>query len=266
MTVPAETVGKKHRPVLLQLTPAHVMLRHQNVAILVTSRVSVPGGDCWQEAQTCNTPNTAGYCNAVSTNCGTTCSSDTDCPGGSCALTMPDCNTPSTTGYCNAASDNCGSACSTPDECPNGDCKTARESCGPVTGHVIGTYLGALPYGVSPPPLSDVPADVNFVLLGFAKDVSYNGKFVPFSEWTRLGVTNAAITQDKVNNPNRKYMVSLGGAADYGGTFGIAGGLSVNQWLDEAYASIKTMVDDLNADGVDVQASVVFYVLSPIYT
>lgn len=120
---------------------------------------------------------------------------------------------------------------------------------------IIGTYLGALPNGVRPPALSSIPTEVNFVLLGFAKDVSYNGNFQPFSEWTRLGITKRSITADKGNNPNRKYVISLGGAANFGGTFRIRQGLTVEQWVTNAVASISQIVTDLSADGVDIQVS-----------
>ncbi|CAB4011056.1 chitinase 2-like [Paramuricea clavata] len=109
---------------------------------------------------------------------------------------------------------------------------------------IIGTYLGALPNGVRPPALSSI----------HPQDVSYNGNFQPFSEWTRLGITkrSISITADKGNNPNRKYVISLGGAANFGGTFRIRQGLTVEQWVTNAVASISQILTNLSADGVDI--------------
>ena len=132
------------------------------------------------------------------------------------------------------------------------------EDCGGTnTGdHIVGTYLGMLPGGKWAPLLFFVPSEVNYMLLGFAEDPSQTGNFEAFSMWVRMGITYDSIANDKAANPGRKYMISIGGSADSGGTFGIAGGMSVSQWVDNADNSISSIVNSYNADGVDIQVSI----------
>ena len=101
-----------------------------------------------------------------------------------------------------------------------------------------------------------VPSEVNYMLLGFADDPSQTGNFEVFSMWVSMGITYDSIASDKAANPGRKYMISIGGSADSGGTFGIAGGMSVSQWVDNADNSISSIVNSYNADGVDIQVSI----------
>ena len=211
-----------------------------------------PGGDCWANHDDCGT--SSGYCNAASSNCGVECSTDGECPGGACWANHDDCGT----GYCNAASSNCGAGCSTDGECPGGACWENHDDCGgtPTGDHIVGTYLGMLPGGIPAPSLSSVPSEVNYMLLGFAEDPSQTGKFEAFSMWVSMDITYDSITKDKSANPGRKYMISIGGSADAGGTFGIAGGMSVSQWVDNADNSISSIVYSYNADGVDIQVSI----------
>ena len=213
-----------------------------------------PGGACWANHDDCGT--SSGYCNAASSNCGAGCSTDGECPGGACWANHDDCGTSS--GYCNAASSNCGAGCNTASDCPGGDCWKNMDDCGgtPTGDHLVGTYLGMLPGGISAPPLSSVPSEVNYLLLGFAEDPSQTGNFEAFSMWVSMGITYDSITSDKAANPGRKYMISIGGSADSGGTFGIAGGMSVSQWVDNADNSISSIVNSYNADGVDIQVSI----------
>ena len=211
-------------------------------------------GECWKDKDDCVAK---GHCNAKSNNCGDECSLKMDCPGGDCWADQDDCGTSS--GYCNAASMNCGAWCNSVNAfCPGGECWKEREDCGgtPTGDHIVGTYIGALPGGTYAPSLSSVPSEVNYMLLGFAKDPSYTGKFVAFSEWGRLGITYNSITSDKAANPGRKYMISIGGSANFGGTFGISGGMSFSQWVDNADNSISGIVNSYNADGVDIQVSI----------
>ena len=212
-----------------------------------------PGGACWADMDDCST---SGYCNAASSNCGAGCNIQSDCPGGDCLANQDDCGTSS--GYCNAASSNCGAGCNTANDCPGGDCWKNMDDCGgtPTGDHIVGTYLGMLPGGISAPPLSSVPSEVNYMLLGFAEDPSHTGNFEAFSMWVSMGITYDSITSDKAANPGRKYMISIGGSADSGGTFGIAGGMSVSQWVDNADNSISSIVYSYNADGVDIQVSI----------
>ena len=213
-----------------------------------------PGGDCWANHDDCGT--SSGYCNAASSNCGAGCSTDGECPGGACWVNHDDCGTSS--GYCNAASSNCGAGCSTDGECPGGACWENMDDCGgtPTGDHIVGTYLGMLPGGIPAPSLSSVPSEVNYMLLGFAEDLSQTGSFEAFSMWVSMGITYESITNDKAANPGRKYMISIGGSADSGGTFGIASGTSVSQWVENADNSISSIVYSYNADGVDIQVSI----------
>ena len=197
-----------------------------------------------------------GFCNRKSSKCGTECNVNSDCPHGECWRDRDVCGTSS--GYCNAASSNCGARCNTVNDCPDGDCWKKMEDCGGTnTGdHIVGTYLGMLPGGKRAPLLFFVPSEVNYMLLGFAEDPSQTGNFEAFSMWVRMGITYDSIASDKAANPGRKYMISIGGSADSGGTFGIAGGMSVSQWVDNADNSISSIVNSYNADGVDIQVSI----------
>ena len=135
--------------------------------------------------------------------------------------------------------------------------KKMEDCAGTHTGdHIVGTYLGMLPGGKWAPLLFFVPSEVNYMLLGFAEDPSQTGNFEAFSMWVRMGITYDSIASDKAANPGRKHMISIGGSADSGGTFGIAGGMSVSQWVDNADNSISSIVNSYNADGVDIQVSI----------
>ena len=212
-----------------------------------------PGGACWKAKVNCC--GTIGFCNRDSSNCGAGCNTANDCPGGACWKDEDVC--PGTSGFCNRESSNCGAGCNTANDCPDGACGKDEDVCGgtPTGDHIVGTYLGALPGGKDAPALSSVPSEVNYMLLGFAEDPSQTGKFKAFSMWVSMGITHDSITRDKAANPGRKYMISIGGSAETGGTFSIAGGVSVYQWVDNADNSISSIVKSYNADGVDIQVS-----------
>ena len=90
-------------------------------------------------------------------------------------------------------------------------------------------------------------------MLSFAKDESHDGHFEPFSKWGRQGITKPNIEQDVRNHPDRKYLVSLGGAAAYGGTFSIQSGMSTEDWVSNAVTSVSTIINSLSAVGAEMQ-------------
>lgn len=91
------------------------------------------------------------------------------------------------------------------------------------------------------------------MMLSFAKDVNHDGHFLPFSEWERQGLTKSNIEKDKAVNPDRKYLVSLGGTAGFGGNFGIKPGMSTEQWVANSLHSVTDMIKSLSADGAEMQ-------------
>ena len=205
-----------------------------------------PGGDCWAAQDSCVY---AGYCNAASDNCGARCNINDDCPGGDCFEAQDSCVY---AGYCNAASDNCGARCNIKDDCPGGDCFEDPESCG-SPDHIIGTYMGAIPGGIRAPPISSITPTVNLIMLSFATDPQDDGHFQAFSEWPSQGITKENIEIDKADKPYRRYLVSLGGAVGYGGTFEIQPGISVDTWVSNSVDSVSVIIESLSADGAEMQ-------------
>uniref|UniRef100_A0A7S2RD83 GH18 domain-containing protein n=1 Tax=Mucochytrium quahogii TaxID=96639 RepID=A0A7S2RD83_9STRA len=117
---------------------------------------------------------------------------------------------------------------------------------------IIGTYLGAWPGGRAPPALSSLPSEINLVMLSFSKDTTGTGTFVPFDGWNSY-ITHETIQADLQQNPKRKYLVSLGGAAAYGGTFTIKAGTSVDTWVSNAAASVGQIIESLGIQGAEMQ-------------
>ena len=192
-----------------------------------------------------------GYCNHASENCGAPCNTDDDCLGGACWADQDDCDL---TGYCNADSSNCGARCIIRDDCPGGDCFEDPESCGsPDLDHIVGTYMGAIPGGIRAPPISSITPTVNLIMLSFATDPQDDGHFQAFSEWTSQGITKENIEIDKELKPFRRYLVSLGGAVGYGGTFEIQPEVSVETWISNSVDSVSAIIESLSADGAEMQ-------------
>lgn len=100
-----------------------------------------------------------------------------------------------------------------------------------------------MPGGLRAPSLQSIPPEV------IAKDDDQDGNFLPFSKWTSQGITYKNITSDKLRNPKRRCLVSLGGATNHGGTFGIQQGMSVLQWVSNA----TKFISSLSADGAEMQ-------------
>lgn len=210
-----------------------------------------PNGDCWADESDCS-GRSAGYCSPSSTNCGAPCNIQSDCPNGDCWADRPDCGGGSA-GYCNPSSTNCGAPCNIQSDCPNGDCWVDRPDCGGGNAAITGTYIGAYPGGLPAPPLSDMSKSINLVMLSFATDSEHDGNFKPFNGWIENGLTWDSITTDKQQNPGRKYLVSLGGAAGYGGTFDIQSGMSTEMWIRNSINSVTSIIYEYGADGAEMQ-------------
>lgn len=74
--------------------------------------------------------------------------------------------------------------------------------------------------------------------------------------WVSMGIIYDSIISDKVVNLGRKYLIFIGGVVDWGGMFGIVGGMSVFQWVDNVDNFIFSIVNSYNVDGVDIQVSI----------
>ncbi|MCG8623382.1 MAG: glycosyl hydrolase family 18 protein [Proteobacteria bacterium] len=156
-------------------------------------------------------------------------------------------------GYCSPSSTNCGAPCNIQSDCPNGDCWADRPDCGGGNPAVIGTYIGAYPGGLHAPPLSDMSKSINLVMLSFATDSEHDGNFKPFKGWIGDGLTWKNITTNKHQNPGRKFLVSLGGAVGYGGTFAIQSGMSTETWIQNSINSVASIIYKYGADGAEIQ-------------
>ena len=211
-----------------------------------------PNGDCWADKPDCDGGN-AGYCSPSSANCGAPCNVPSDCPGGDCWADKPDCDG-GNAGYCSPSSTNCGAPCNVQGDCPNGDCWADKPDCnGGGSTAIVGTYIGAYPNGLPAPPLSSMSKSINLVMLSFAIDSEHDGKFKPFDGWISNGLTWDSINTDKQNNPGRKYLVSLGGDAAYGGTFDIQAGMSTETWIQNSVDSVSQIIYEYGADGAEMQ-------------
>ena len=62
-----------------------------------------------------------------------------------------------------------------------------------------------------------------------------------------------SITTGKEQNPGRKYLVSLGGAVDYGGTFDIQSGMSTETRIQNSIDSVTQIIYEYGADGAEMQ-------------
>lgn len=109
------------------------------------------------------------------------------------------------------------------------------------------------PGGVTAPSLESIPTELNLIMLSFAKDADHDGNFKAFSGWEPQHLTKTAIEQDKGRNPNRRFLVSVGGTVGYGGTFEIKPGMSTNDWVSNSVRSIVNIITSLSADGVEIQ-------------
>ena len=156
-------------------------------------------------------------------------------------------------GYCNPSSINCGVPCNIQSDCPNGDCWADKPDYSGGNPAIFGTYIGAYPGGLQAPPLSDMSKTITLVMLSFATDSEHDGNFKPFNGWTENGLTWDSITTDKEQNSGRKYLVSLGGAADYGGTFDIQSGMSTETWIQNSIDSVTQIIYEYGADRAEMQ-------------
>lgn len=129
-----------------------------------------------------------------------------------------------------------------------------------MTTPVIGTYYGAMPGNpaLRPQPMSELSDAINMVMLSFAKDPENTGSFVPFASWIENKINYNSITADRAaykarTGKERSYLISLGGAADSGGTFAIKPGMSASEWIENADASVTEIVHQYGAQGVEMQ-------------
>ena len=114
---------------------------------------------------------------------------------------------------------------------------------------IIITEIG----GTMAPSLDMIPTELNLIMLGFAKDANHDGNFTAFSGWGPQGLTKTAIQEDKARNPGRRYLISVGGTAGYGGTFQIQEGMRTEDWVSNSVQSIVGIITSLSADGAEIQ-------------
>lgn len=90
-------------------------------------------------------------------------------------------------------------------------------------------------------------------MLSFAIDPQADGNFQPFASWVGGGISWSTISEDRKVHPQRSYLISLGGAAAYGGTFQIKAGMSVDQWVANAASSVTSIINQYGAQGAEIQ-------------
>uniref|UniRef100_A0A0G4IBN1 GH18 domain-containing protein n=1 Tax=Chromera velia CCMP2878 TaxID=1169474 RepID=A0A0G4IBN1_9ALVE len=126
---------------------------------------------------------------------------------------------------------------------------------GKVPEKVVGTYMGAWPNGVAPQPLSDLPKEVNTIMISFATDGSADkmgkGHGTFEARWDHNVFTKEKIAADKQANPDRVYLISVGGSADAGGTFFTK--VSNEEWINNAFDWLEGQITELGADGAEMQ-------------
>lgn len=197
-------------------------------------------GACWKNKDNCAG---RGYCNRHSgIYCNQRCNLQADCGSGSCSTYKGTCYS----GYCSVSSSSkCGQRCHENNDCSGGLCQLERPTC---TSHkktnIVGTYMGAISGGKRAPKFDSIPKEVN---VSFAKDSAHDGNFVAFSGWKEQGITKSNIEKDKMKNSKRIYLVSLGGATS------IQSGISTEQWVVNAIHSVTDIIEDLSADGAEMQ-------------
>ncbi len=112
---------------------------------------------------------------------------------------------------------------------------------------LIVDYVGAYPAGRPAPDLSLVPVndDVEFYFaLAFTTDSSHDGLFTPF--WDQA-ITPEVVARLKQDNDTRKFLASLGGA-----TFPWHEPADKQMWIDNAVASLGSLIETYSLDGIDV--------------
>mmetsp|Transcript_18635 Transcript_18635/g.51322 ORF Transcript_18635/g.51322 Transcript_18635/m.51322 type:complete len:373 (-) Transcript_18635:264-1382(-) len=127
------------------------------------------------------------------------------------------------------------------------ECSSVTPPPSGAMGEVVATYIAARPSNLLPPPLSSIPSEVNLVMVCFAKN-SPTGHFVSYDPqlWRSLDIGG-----NKRSPPRRKFLISLGGAAAWGGRFEIRGSLDV--WVSNAVRSVEALIKEYSADGAEMQ-------------
>ncbi|WOK91774.1 hypothetical protein Cni_G00465 [Canna indica] len=124
----------------------------------------------------------------------------------------------------------------------------------PSSAALFREYIGAEFTGVR---FSDVPVrpgiDFHFIL-AFAIDYTAapsptNGKFNIF--WDNQNLSPAAVAAIKRSHPNAKVALSLGGDT-VSGQFAYFAPSSVDSWVDNAVASLTSIIKQYHLDGIDV--------------
>lgn len=108
-------------------------------------------------------------------------------------------------------------------------------------------YAGAYPDGRPAPDLAGVPVsdDVElYFTLAFTTDGSHDGLFT--SHWDPA-ITPELVTQLKEDNDSRKFLASLGGH-----TFPWNEPGDPQMWIDNAVASLGSLITQYSLDGIDV--------------
>jgi hypothetical protein len=113
---------------------------------------------------------------------------------------------------------------------------------------IIG-FVGANPGDRPPPDLRSIPVstDSNFTFvfcLAFARDGNHDGRFTPY--WDS-SITTDLIVQLQAENPNRRFIASLGGD-----NFDWQAPADEKTWLVNAYESLSDMKDQYRLDGFDL--------------
>jgi hypothetical protein len=105
----------------------------------------------------------------------------------------------------------------------------------------------------NPPALCDVPCPSNFdtciLILSFATESGGTGNFAETDSWHNNG--DKTITADAIRSAkstcNKKFQVALGGANNPWGPT-----VDQNTWVNNAAASLGTLIDTYGLDGIDV--------------
>jgi Glycosyl hydrolases family 18 len=114
-------------------------------------------------------------------------------------------------------------------------------------------YTGYQPGGEPAPDLYQVPippepyGQCTFIL-AFAKDMNYDGNFVP--QWDTTNLTPEYLAGIVAGNPSIQFYASLGGANGYWQP--VTDQQAQQQWVSNAVSSITSIVSDYGLAGVDI--------------
>lgn len=120
-----------------------------------------------------------------------------------------------------------------------------------VSDPIVGTYVGAPPSGAEPLMLSELPPQVNLVMLAFAT-AGGDGVFSALEGWPAYWPLHIAAARRarRGSYGARRFLISLAGAAGSRSAFTLT--VHRDEWIDAAFRSVQNLIGQYSADGAEV--------------